>query len=181
MVKYYQWLVNTVCDKYHSKYYKKLLQDLNEREFIWSINRDEDRAIDGISLRRRYVDEIIKCDKKSIPSMQEPCSVLEMMAAMALRIEEDYMHDSRSDINNTTEWFWNMIINLGLDKNDDLNYDPDLTDTCLDCLLDRRYRRDGKGGLFMVAGLNKDYDMVNVDLWTQMNWYVTCLNEYDLR
>jgi hypothetical protein len=178
MVKYYRWLVDTVCNRYHAKYYSKLLRDLNEREFSWSINRDEDRAIDGITLRRRYVDEIIDNDKKSIPSMQEPCSVLEMMAALSLRIEEDYMHDPRSETNNTTEWFWNMIINLGLDKNDDTNYDPELTDTCLECMLDRRYRRDGKGGLFMVPGLRRDIDMANIDIWSQMNWYISMLEEF---
>lgn len=173
MNKYYHWLVNIVCNRYHAKYYTSLLHDLYEREFIWSINRDEDRAIDGISLRKRYLDEVGHCSRKDLPPNDAPCSVLEMMAALSIRIEEDYMHDARSDIDNTTEWFWVMIINLGLDKNDDIDYDADLTDACLTCFLERRYRRDGKGGLFMVAGLHKDYDMATLDIWSQMNWYIS--------
>ena len=180
MVKYYQWLVNTVCDKYHAKYYKNLLHDLYEREFTWSISRDEDRAIDGITLRRDYADEK-NCDLKSVPSREEPCSVLEMMAALSIRIENEYMQDSRSDIDNTSTWFWNMIISLGLDKNDDLDYDPELTDSCIECMLERRFRRDGKGGLFMVAGLDKNIDMAAIDIWQQMCWYTSCLDKYNLR
>lgn len=170
MSRYYQWLVNTVCDKYHAKYYSKLLKDLYEREFTWTITRDEDRAIDGMSLRREFVDEHPKLEL-NVPEMSDPCSILEMMVALSTRIELEYMRDPRSDVDNTGEWFWNMIMSLGLDKNDDNHYDFDLTDAVLSAFVERRYRKDGKGGIFYVENIGNK-DMIEVDIWTQMQWFV---------
>lgn len=42
-----------------------------------------------------------------------PCSVLEMIIALAIRLEEHIMDDP--DIGNRTgQWFWDMIVSLGL-------------------------------------------------------------------
>ena len=177
MDEYYRWLVDLVCDDYYIKYYSKLLNDLYEREFIWSINRDEDRAIDGMGLRNRYCHKFKRTETRIISKFQEGCSVLEVMAALAIRIENEYMHDSRKDINNTKEWFWNMVISLGLDRNDDCQYDHDRTVAILDAFIERRYRRDGKGSLFMIENLDKKLDMAELDIWTQMNWYIDSLTD----
>ena len=173
---YYRWLVGLVCDRYHAKYYSKLLKDLYERDFYWSIELDEDRAIDGISLRDRFLDE---SRSKTIPPMDEDCSVLEMMAALAIRCERE-VHGTNSDYDGTSDWFWGMIVSLGLDRNDDGDYDPDLTDAVLETFLERRYKRNGKGGLFTCLSLDSGYgkhiDMANETIWKQMNLYISELD-----
>ena len=41
--------------------------------------------------------------------------------------------------------------------------------------LERRYRRDGRGGLFYVKGCKKD--LRSIEIWYQMNLYMSCLIE----
>ena len=171
--KYYRWLVGLVCDRYHAKYYTHLLDDLYEREFYWSIGLDEDRAIDGINLRDRFLDEH---KSKTVPPMDEPCSVLEMMAALAIRMERE-VRGTNSDYDGTSDWFWGMIVSLGLDRNDDGNYDADLTDAVLETFLERRYKRDGKGSLFTcLEAESNGIDMANETIWKQMNLYISELD-----
>ena len=169
---YYRWLVKLVCDKYHAKYYTHLLDDLYEREFYWSIKLDEDRAIDGISLRNRFLDE---SRSRVVPS-NDPCNVLEMMAALSLRCERE-VHGTNNDYDGTSDWFWGMIISLGLDRNDDGNYDHELTDAVLETFMDRRYKRDGKGGLFTCLSANRlGIDMATETIWKQANLYMSELD-----
>lgn len=178
--KYYHWLVSLVCDEYHAKYYNKLLSALYGQEFYWSITRDEDRAIDGINLRRRYIEEHCKGSGyksrgniESVPTQDDPCTLLEMMAAMAIRCEiECFGYNSDNDMTDT--WFWNMIINLGLDKMDDGNFKPGLVHNRVLDLLDRQFEPNGKYGLFTVEGRTED--MRDVDFWMQMMWYIADLD-----
>lgn len=73
-----------------------------------------------------------------------PCSVLEMMVALAIKIEEQIMDDP--DIGNRTGlWFWKMIENLGLKTMRDAVIDTDYVEKIIFRFLDRNYQRDGSG------------------------------------
>ena len=97
-----------------------------------------------------------------------PCSVLEMMVALAIKIEEQIMDDP--DIGNRTGlWFWKMIENLGLKNMRDAVIDTDYVEKIIFRFLDRNYQRDGSGGLFIVHGHG---DLRNVEIWYQMLWYL---------
>ena len=88
---YFRFLTDIVCDNYHRVNYAKLLKDLFAREFIWSVEKDVNRSMDGIDLREdfsasqnHYPYDIIDESFKG-----QPCSVLEMMVAMASRKRDD--------------------------------------------------------------------------------------------
>ena len=165
-VKYYRWLTNIACDNYHRKYYDKLLNDLYETEFYWIMPLDEDRSIDGIGLREQYLDER---GGSTIPCIDGGCSILEMMVALAIRCEQE-VHGNSNGYDGISDWFWGMIVSLGLDRNDDGNYDPELTQAVLETFLERRYRKDGKGGLFFIDGF--DGNMTRMLIWRQAMCYI---------
>ena len=54
--EYFEWIVNLLCDGRFAKEvsYRKLLTLLHTIEFRYSIDRDENRAIDGVDLRYYY-------------------------------------------------------------------------------------------------------------------------------
>lgn len=159
---YYHWLISKVCNgTYDARYYSKLLFDLYSIDFTWSIPLDENREIGGLALREDFGS-----------NDGTPCSVLEMMVALSLRIEREYLTEGEA-----VEFFWGMIKSLGLYLNDDYNYDGDLTDAVIENLLNHTYRKDGKGGLFKMK--NPPEDMRDVQIWQQAMWYIS--ETYDER
>ena len=98
-----------------------------------------------------------------------PCSVLEMMIALAIRCEETIM-DNPLYGDRTAQWFWRMMSNLGLGLMTDDIYDRDLVKQKIDRFLNREYDPDGKGGLFYIRGCAED--LRNVEIWAQLCWYL---------
>lgn len=170
--EYFDWMYDLVCyRKYCGRLsYRKLLAYLNNRDFIYILNMDGNRAEDGIDLRYRFAYEH-NYDYPMVATYLDdrPCSVLEMMVALAIRCEDSIMADS--DIGNRTSlWFWNMIKSLGLDHMSDANFDKDAADEIIDRFLDREYESNGKGGLFTINRCR--YDLRSVDIWYQMMFYL---------
>ena len=174
---YFEWLYGMVCDEEQSNLsYRKLLNRLFHVDFFSSIAIDDNRACDGVALRYRFGEE-----KKLYPHQVEhyidrrPCSILEMMIALCLRIESHIMDDPTVG-NRTGQWFWNMIVSLGLGSMTDNNYIPTVVDDVIDVFLYRDYSPDGRGGLFTIE--NCRYDLRTVDIWYQAMWYLnTVLDE----
>ena len=169
--RYFDWICSIVCDIRHRKTeYRNLLARLNEEPFSYIIEMDGNRAADGINLRYRFGQDC-GYDHRMIASYLDdtPCSVFEMMAALAIRCEEHIMEDS--DIGNrTSKWFWTMITSLGLIAMDDSNYDEYYVDRVIYRFLNREYRRDGEGGLFIVR--NPKRDMRDIEIWYQLCLYL---------
>ena len=170
--EYFMWLYNWMCDGRYSEgvSYKKLLMFLHNVEFRYSIPNDGNRAEDGIDLRYRFslVSSLNDTDT-IIGVLDGPCSVLEMMIALANRCEEDCMDDPVIE-NRTTQWFWNMIVNLGLGAMTDDKFDRRYVRATVEKFLDRDYEPNGKGGLFTVRG--SDCDLRTVEIWYQLCWYL---------
>ena len=176
--EYFEWLYNLVCrDRYPKEIsFRRLFMSLHSTEFVYSIARDGNRADDGMELRRRFClennfdDDLFEYTQDCLDG---PCSILEMMIALAIRCEETIMDDtSRGD--RTSQWFWEMIKSLGLNHMDDTNYNKDTVDDIIERFLERNYRPDGRGGLFTVRGC--EYDLRNEEIWTQMCWYLNSIN-----
>ena len=171
--EYFDWMYRLVCsERRYSKgrSYRKLLSYLHHVEFTYTIPMDGNRAEDGVDLRYRFGYEN-SYDERMIASYVDdrPCSVLEMMIALAFRCEEHIMDDP--DIGNRTgKWFWGMIDNMGLGDMSDSRFDECAADDAVTRLLDRDYDRDGAGGLFTVE--NCRHDLRTVDIWYQMSWYL---------
>ena len=167
--EYFEWLWELIDIQRFSKRvsYRKLLMHLHNIEFTWLIPMDDNRADDGIQLRRRFA---LACNDVTLSRyILGPCSVLEMMVALAVRCEECIMDDTQMG-NRTGQWFWGMISNLGLSAMKDSKFDRDFTDNVIARLLNREYEPDGKGGLFTVR--NCEDDLRTVEIWCQLSWYL---------
>lgn len=166
---YFEWLWNFIKCRGHSQN-RKIITLLHNIEFRYSIPMDANREADGIDLRYRFITEvgIPKNYQEVYGYLDGPCSVLEMMIALAIRCEESIMDDP--DIGDrTSEWFWLMMKNLGLDYMSDRKFDRDIAEEKISIFLDRRYKRNGEGGLFVVNGRR---DLRKVEIWYQMCWYL---------
>lgn len=166
---YFEWLCELIDSGRFSKplSYRKLLMHLHNIEFTWIIPRDDNRADDGIQLRRRFA--LDRDDHRLQRCIQGPCSVFEMMVALAIRCEETIMDDALLG-NRTGQWFWGMIHNLDLNSMNDSKFDRDYVDYAVARFLNREYEPDGKGGLFTVR--HCDYDMRDVEIWCQLSYYL---------
>ena len=172
--EYFEWISDMVCDyhRHSKKRYRRLLSQMHIIPFRYSVPKDTNRANDGIELRYRFAyDEGYREESKYLDG---PCSVLEMLAALALRWEEDFM-DNPTTGNRTSEWFWLMVQNIGLEEFTDNKFNKALVLQRLDIFLDRRYCRNGDHGNIIV--LERDMrDLRNVEIWYQVCWYI---NEYE--
>ena len=166
---YFEWMCDLVCDRRYSNQitYDKLLRFLHNTEFVYFIPKDENRAEDGIDLRYRFALHQNHEDVEYY--LDGPCSVLEMMIALAIRCEESIMDDpGRGD--RTGQWFWGMITNLGLGSMIDSRFDRQYVEDVVETFLNREYEPNGKGGLFTVRHCNRD--LRTVEIWYQLCWYL---------
>ena len=167
--EYFEWMFDLACaDRFSPQIsFRRLLMHLHNTEFIFSNSNDSNRADDGIGLRYRFLSLLGR--KNDLDYLDGPCSVLEMMLALAIRCEEHFMDDP--DIGDrTSHWFWVMITNLGLGAVTDDEYDRVFVDDVVYRFLYRDYEPDGKGGLFRVKHCRRD--MRNVEIWYQMCYYL---------
>lgn len=180
-LNYYDWL-RIVCfnhSKYSSDMYSIVLYKLYSTKFVYTLRMDENRYIDGINLRGRFLKEIDSSDISLVINylpreLNGGCSMLEMMAALSIKCEEEIMSDEKIG-DRTSMWFFSMLRNTGLYKYTD-NYIScnensinEIT-SIIDNVINRRYSRDGTGGLFKT---NDGTDMVSTDIWYQMCRYLS--------
>jgi hypothetical protein len=92
-----------------------------------------------------------------------------MMVALAIECEVTIMDDPNIG-DRTGQWFWGMIVNLGLGSMTDYKFDDIYVEGVVRRFLDREYEPNGKGGLFTVK--NCRYDLRTVEIWNQMCWYL---------
>lgn len=170
--RYFEWLCGLVCGHRHSNTisYDKLLMRLHSIEFRYLHPMDENRAKDGADLRWRFAWEH---DMKNVPAcLDGPCSVLEMMVAISVYCEENIM-DNPNIGNRTGQWFWGMVINLGLGSMTDSRFDRRYVDDTIDKFLNLEYERNGRGGLFRID--NCDRDLRDLDIQHQLCRYLNTI------
>ena len=169
--EYFEWLFDLMCrNKFAGQIsYRKLLTRLHSTIFSYSIPNDANRASDGEDLRYRFILEHPQYDVYDLDYLEGPCTVFEMVAALSIRCEEMFMDDPTVG-DRTRQWFWNMIVNLGLGEMSDDMYDESYVDEVVTRFLDREYGPDGEGGLFTIR--NCGCDLRTVEIWYQLNWYL---------
>lgn len=163
---YFDWLCGLVGDRCSWM----LLRTLHDRDFVPVIKRDENRALDGIELREEYYETNPYFETDAL---EGPCSVLEMLIALAQRIDFE-TKDAVSDEIHTSDWFWEMLDNLGISCYDDDNfYDLDAVFNiaeALDVFLSRSYGADGLGGIFPLKWPTADQR--EIEIWFQKEAYL---------
>lgn len=153
---YYLWLESLVNDGNHHK----LIRYLHDKDYYWQFSLDDNRAAGGINLRRKYAYENgIELYDIGV----YPCTVLEMLIALADRMVEILTMD-------IYDWFWDLLNNLKLDQFDDAHFDKDKVDHILTVWLSRQFDSKGNGSLFPLS--NYPGDCRNLDVWSQMNAWI---------
>ena len=117
MSDYIHWVMSDKLglNNKECKAYLGLCMDLANIEFIWRHPMDENRAEDGFELRTDFEYETGEyLDKTS--GLMPKCTVFEMLAALAIRCENQLMY-SPSLGNRTSKWFFEFLDNLSLDQN----------------------------------------------------------------
>lgn len=163
---YFIWLcrqVGSVDDTHPSRTYWGLLKNLFTKEFIWIVERDENRAEDGRDLRLEFIHE------QRIPDidlgwLDFDCSMLELLIGLSRRLSFEADGEPR-------DWFWVLIENLDLEGyNDDTHISQSRINKILDEVIWRTYRSNGRGGLFPLRKAHEDQR--NIELWYQLNTYL---------
>ena len=162
---YYIWLLDQIDGDGHQEY-SKLLKFLHSKEFYWSIPNDKNRSDDGKELRYLYLRDhnLLGSDAWE----EEPCTVLEMLIALAKRINFDIVPDAGKDI---SYWFWAMLKNLGVLLFFNENWNLLKISEILKDFLDRNYEKSGFGGIFLTQN-PREYDFRTIELWYQMHIWI---------
>lgn len=158
--RYFKWLLRIIDPTEVSHDFMNLLFEM---PFMYQKSGDEARAKDGLSLRTKYQDE-------EDPDFEydEPCSVLEMMIALAFRAE-DILYDP-SDGTHAPSIFWQMVASMGIKNAANDKFDYYDARRKIFGMMGRKYTHNGKGGLFYIPSCNED--LREVEIWYQMLWYV---------
>lgn len=171
---YFNWL----CEKVHidmgTVSYMLMAKELFHRYFESIVPNDDNRASDGRELREEFLSEVGHLE--ALPYLDNaPCSIFEMLIALARRMEFE-LCSAESSQDRTTTYFWELIGNLGLMAlSDDVyamnpgGWNADLK-LCVNRLVHRTYNRNGHGGLFPLK--HPMEDQRKVEIWYQMQSYL---------
>ena len=160
---YFKWMVDKVCDRVQKRLYSKLLKHLNEITFVVKHPLDENREDDGYELRYRFGYET-GANQHDIANYidDHPCTVLEMMVAMVLRMDDMIYDDGSCKL-----YFWDMIEAIGLGYMTDEMYNAQSVNKIVDRFM---YRQTNKG-IFDID--DRGRDLRDVEFWCQAMWYLS--------
>lgn len=178
--EYFFWLCDYIGAKGNEvigreKPYMYLMEYLHNRYFDEKtaklVDNDYNRILDGKRLRMVFKEESMFVEE-DYDCLDIPCSVLELLIALAIKLDGILDWDTSGD--DTASYFWELIRNLGLDvADDDVFHIPTkivYVEEIVDQFLDRKYGFDGKGGLFPLKDVQKDQR--DVEIWYQMAAYI---------
>ncbi len=145
--------------------YMSLFRTLDDIPFEYVLDRDENREFDGAGLRDDYEREYSKIYD------QEWVSVLEVLIALSIRVDNEYIGDP--DDPHPEYFFMEMIGNLGLRdfRGNELNAkETESVIKIVEQWLYRTFCKDGHGSPFPVKEDHRDQR--NVEIWDQMISYI---------
>jgi hypothetical protein len=164
--QYFHWLcahVVSTSERRPTHTYWDVMRQLFEKEYVWIIPGDRNRAEDGRALRDEFLNSQVH------PIADENwnhlgCSVLELLVGVSRRM-------SFMTSYSTSQAFWVIFYNLGLTGHTDATmYDQNDLDIMLDRLMWREYSFNGTGGMFPLKYASEDQR--HVEIWYQLNAYV---------
>lgn len=126
-----------------------ILQFLYENEYHWDAKRfplDQNRALDGMFLRRDFLAE--RPDLADEFDEKRPCSWLEMLVALAIRVDSEYIGDPCNS--DAGPFFWEMVTNF-----------------------DRSFSKKMTSKLTSCHFLPLNEDPVDLDVWSRMLRYLS--------
>lgn len=166
----YDYLVDIVGDpSAKGQHYGYVLKTLHRFPFVPKLPNDDNRAVDGLTLREQYL-RGVKGAKQPVKGTS--CSMLEMLIALSMRME--FVAD---DLGDTAMWFWQLLSNADLLRYTDAEPEKVVAEHVAGIvytLNEREYGPDGHGGLFPMnrKSNNPDVDQREVEIWYQMHQYI---------
>jgi len=156
-----------IMDKYNigRKGFDLLLEELLDSPFEVIIDRDSNRLKDGENIRKAFFIE----NGVSGMFIDHEISVLEVILALAIRIDQEYTGNPRNP--HPELIFWELLGNLGLDKFDNTHFNNNIIYEILGIFVNREYDFGGNGGLFPLK--NPICDQREVELWSQAMAYLS--------
>lgn len=171
--RYFRWLLGILGFKEpESCRYISMLSYLYSTDFKLTdpiVGHDDNRLDDGFELRAQYSNNFTDPEFPQI--FEEPVSVLEVLTAFAVRIDDDIMYDGAL---HASKWFFIMIDNLGMTNFTDdrlgLDWVIDDEEQIIDIWMSRQYGPNGKGTIFPLNC--NGVDQRNLEMWYQMQeWF----------
>lgn len=165
--KYYNWLRK---ESGLGLEYSRLLLFLFRTLFEPPMEMDVNRQHDGIDLRYRFAYENdISPGMVNDYLMDDDCSYLEMMIALALRIQENMFNDDQYGV---AFWIREMISCSGLEELTDQYWHEGDAKAILYRIKTHNYQPNGIGGLFFAPD---GADMRTLEIWYQMHEHINFL------
>ena len=147
---YFNWIV----DNYWVKELTPIANLLANKDYIWHMTLDKNRAHAGLMLRQQYACEVgVYYEDFAIG----PCTCLEMITALAFQM---WQQSGAKE----PKYFIAEDVIPNFDRRE-ISFDV------LDRWMRGDYRADGYGSPFYIPNCNRD--MRTMDVWSQMNLYLT--------
>ena len=166
---YYNWVISELgVRKRVYSHYKKLLKTLFKITYVWTVEFDENRYADGMSLRYHFCQDNDLSDlqwKDFYLSVYFPCSVLEVLTAFSKRIADSpYTYNDFSGM-----MFWIFMENLGLMIYTDENFDEEAVIETVNCWMTGQ----NEVTILPISSDESDKsDKSDMDLWRIMTIYM---------
>lgn len=156
---YYAWLVSQIALPSNDKTYNELFTRMHHTEFVWVVDKDDNRVQDGKDLRYLYLGE----KKNRLTLGGATC--LEIVISLSKTLA--FTAGGRPK-----PWAWRLIKNLHLNRMSDPLSEGQArrVDDILYTLIWREYEQNGNGGFFPLK--NPQEDQTKVEIWYQLNAYV---------
>lgn len=175
---YVKYLVSKLGDA-NGRYFT--IMTLLGIEFYSEIPSDSSRIVDGLELRESFLDYMRNTSDKDVTDISKalsiyPCSVLEVLMTLAMKVHEDLMYTEGDS--NWSRWFWMYLDNLGIDDVTDTSWNPKsefYIRTQVEKFLDKNYNADGSGGNIYVIYENPYFNIYKASLWNQSDWFYRML------
>lgn len=161
------WIQDQIL-KFNNRNYSLLMNKLHNIPFAWVMDRDRNRAGDGLSMVRRHFPGY---GRFSVSLRKRHCSVLEMLTAIAMRMDNEWVGTPGK--NRSGEFFWELIKNLKLNEFDNYSFGMRVNDVeqIVDDWMYRRIGYKGEGGIFPLDYASRDQR--DIEIWSQMMEYIT--------
>lgn len=176
---YHNWIISLVDseDHYLAREYSQLMGFLDDYSFKWVLKLDEDRAKDGIQLRKEYDFEYSRGDISIYDELFDvPCSVLEMLVALSLRCYDEFL--SGFDVKKVTphKVFLHILTSLDLfsETNNRFSYEK-----CVKNVKSFIEKLHVNGRYLTVFKIDpKVANPHKMELWWQMQRYIDSYFDY---
>lgn len=159
---YGDWLLDKV--NFRRKGYSKLMNELFDITFTAINPHDENRIEDAISLREEFLN-IAGING----GFDREVNVLEVLVALAIRIEDEYIGDPGNP--DPSYIFWEMCCNLELDFYTDVRFSYNSIHSIVEPWVLRDFEYDGEGSIFPIK--HPIQDQRRIEIWSQMQEYLS--------